>query len=223
MESNAQLETTSRETKFAMTIKEAWTKAREIYLRESGVKEGSEEWTFINDTKDSSQVIKIVTETWAHHNNRSMSSTPEPEPSGTSSSGVKRTTFSKLIGRKELKKVLRQPPSSAEGIQQSYVHERSNLMERLTGKHSKGKAVAETGQEITSRLQTVIDSDKIKAVVDAVVTFSDGLQSLVSVSEVVSLCYNTFLMSKWGPFASLALGCIRLFFKVNCYLRTLLI
>jgi hypothetical protein len=32
-------------------------------------------------------------------------------------------------------------------------------MERLTGEFSKGKAVAETGQEITSGLQAATDSD----------------------------------------------------------------
>jgi hypothetical protein len=215
MESNAKLEATSRETKFAVNIQKAWIKACEIYLSESGVKEGSEEWTFINETKDTSQIIAVITETWAHYNNPSTSTAPEPARSVTSSSGVKKTAFNRIFGRKEPRKVLLQPAPSAEGIQQSYVHERSDLMERLTGKKSKRKAAAETGQDITSQLKTIIDSDKLQTVVESVLKFSDGLQALVSVSEVVSLCYNKFLISKWGPFASLALGCIRLFFKVK--------
>jgi hypothetical protein len=79
------------------------------------VKEGSEEWMFINDTKDPSQIIEVVIETWAYHNNRSRSTTPEPVDYVTSSSVVKKTVFDKLIGRKEPRKILLQPAASAKG------------------------------------------------------------------------------------------------------------
>ena len=100
---------TSRKTKFAETIQKAWKKACEIYLRESGLKEGSAEWTFINDTNDPSQIVEVINETWAHHYTRSTTAGPEPAHYVSSSSAAKKTgfkavtnRFNKLIGRKGL-------------------------------------------------------------------------------------------------------------------------
>ena len=51
-------------------------------------------------------------------------------------------------------------------------------------------------------------------VVDAVLKFSNVLQNLVSLSELVSFCELPSLIIQWAPYASLALGSIRYFFKV---------
>lgn len=184
------LEARTGETKFAATIQKAWKKARDIYLKESGLKEDSEEWKFINDTDDPKQIIGIITETWAKYNT-STSTTAESTKSVTSSSDTKKTGwkagFNRVIGRKE--NVLVQP--SAIQNQQSYVDERSSRIEKLSGKHSKGKAIATAGLGITNQLQTIAadSSDNLKTVVDTVLKFSDSLQHLADISAVV--CFRS--------------------------------
>ena len=171
------LEARTRETKFAATIQKAWKKARDIYLKESGLKEDSEEWKFI---------IEVITETWAKYNSPT-SAAAAPTKVVTSFSNTKKTglkaVFNRVIRRKE--KVLAQP--SAIQNEQSYVDERSSRIEKLSGKHSKGKAIATTGLEITTQLQTIAadSSDKLKTIVDTVLKFSDSLQHLADISVVV--------------------------------------
>ena len=62
----------------------------------------------------------------------------------------------------------------------------------LSGKPSKGKDAVETGLEVTAQLQTLTESDKLMTLVETVMKFSDGLQSLASVSDVVSFGYNIY-------------------------------
>jgi hypothetical protein len=194
MDSNA-LEVTARETKFTVTIQKAWKKACDIYLEESGLNVDSEEWKFINNTKDPSQIIQVITETWTHYNTQSTTTATEPMQYATSSNSRKKTglkaTFKRVIGRKETGKILVEP--SAIPSQQSYVDECASRIEKLSGKHFKGKAIATTGLKITTQLQTIgYPSDNMKTVVDTVVKFANGLQSLADLSTVVRFPLNTF-------------------------------
>jgi hypothetical protein len=104
MESNT-FEIASQETKFAATIKKAWQKACDVYLKESSLKVDSEEWTFINDTKDPSQIIQVITETWPKHKSSTATATDSTEYVASSSSAKKtgrfQATFNSVIGRKE--------------------------------------------------------------------------------------------------------------------------
>jgi hypothetical protein len=188
MESNA-METTSSQTKFAATIQTAWGKACDIYLKESGLKVDSEEWKFIKDTKDPGQIIEVITNTWTHYTNQSTITTTAPTQYIAASSKPKkqtgfRATVNRMIGRKSTGNILVQSSAIQHG--QSHVDERSALVEKMSGKHSKGKAIATTGLEITTQLQSITNSDTLKTVVDTVVKFSDGLQQLADMSAVVS-------------------------------------
>lgn len=184
------MEATSNQTKFAATIQKAWEKACDIYLKESGLKADSEEWKFIKDTKNPHQIIEVITNTWTHYTKQSTTTTTEPTQHIASSSKVKKetgfkATFNRVIGRKPTGKILVQ--SSAIQHHQSHVDERSALVEKISGKRSKGKAIATTGLEITTQLQTITNSDTLKTVVDTVVKFSGGLQQLADMSAVVTL------------------------------------
>jgi Cft2 family RNA processing exonuclease len=190
MESNT-FETASQETKFAATIKKAWQRACDIYLKESGLKVDSEEWAFIIDTKDPSQLIQVITETRAKHNSSTVTATDSTQYVASSSSAKKtgrfKATFNSVIGRKESGRILVKP--SAIQTQHSYVDERSSRIEKLSGKPSKSKAIATTGLEVTTQVQGLVDSEKLKNVVDTVLKFSDGLQRLADISAVV--CFHS--------------------------------
>ena len=213
-----------RKAEFAAAIEEGWKKACETYLSESGLKEDSEEWKFIKETKHFSQITDIINETWADYNNPAGCDSSEPAHFVTASShdvktigfkAIVKSRFNKIIGRKESGKIFLQPQSSRSSIQPSYVDERLQLEQKLSGKPSKGQHVIETGLHITDQVEAMNGSQKLKIVVETVLKFSNNLETLVSGLELVSSCQQASLISKWAPYVSLALGCIRYFFKVK--------
>ena len=203
-------------TKFATAIENGWKKAREVYLNESGLKEDSQEWKYIMETQHFSQIEEVLNETWAQYNNstnRDSSETAQFVTPCVKSTGLK-ARLNKLVGRKESGQILRKPESSGVTPQQSDVDLRIQLEQKLSGKHSNLGKVVDVGQQIADKVQATTGSEILKTLVDTVLNFSNNLQSLVGISELVSFCYYTCLTLKWGPYATLALGCIRFFFKV---------
>jgi hypothetical protein len=185
----------SPQTKFAATIKAAWKEARTIYLTESGLKEDTEEWKFINETKQFSQIAEVVNETWAQYNNpagcassgrasRFATSSPHSIEKTGVRAGLKRR-FKKALGIKESGEILLQPQSSATSVDSSYIDEPSRLEQKLSGKPSKGRNAAEMGLQLTAQVQAMEGSEKIKAVVSSVLSLTDSLQPLVSASDLV--------------------------------------
>jgi hypothetical protein len=177
-------------TKFAIAIENGWKKARETYLHESGLKEDSQEWKYIMETQHFSQIQEVLEETWAQHNNPTNRDSSEKAQFVTPSvknTGLK-VRFNKFIGRKESGKILRKPKSSGATPQQSDVDLRIQLEQKLAGKHSDLGKVVDVGQQIGDKAQATTGSEILKSLVDSVLNFSNNLQSLVGISELVNFC-----------------------------------
>ena len=136
---------------FAAAIEEGWRKACETYLSESGLKDDSEEWKFITETKHLSQIADIVNETWANYNHPVGDGSSESINFVTTSSHNVKTTglkavvkrrFNKIVGRKESGKIFLQPQSSRSSIQPSYVDERIQLEQKLSGGPFKNRVLS---------------------------------------------------------------------------------
>ena len=185
-------------TEFAVTMEKAWREACTMYLSESGLTEDSAEWTFIMETERFSQILDVVNETWANFNNpvgHASSSGPASSPQFVTSSPrgkkidfvakVKRG-FNITIGRKESGNIFLQPQFRAATIEPSYIDQHLQLEKKLSGRHSKGRNAAEMGLQLTDQIKATGVSENMKTVVGTVMKFTDGLQSLVSVSDLVS-------------------------------------
>ena len=80
-------------------------------------------------------------------------------------------------------------PLSGDRTLHRVIDDKANLQQKLSAKLSKRKEFAETGLGITEQIGTISESDNLKTIVEAVIKFSNGLQSLASVSQVVRLLY----------------------------------
>lgn len=186
-------------TGFALTMEKAWREACTTYLTESGLKEDSEEWIFIMETEHFSQIIDVVNETWADYNNPvgQASSAPASSPQFVITSSthigkkidfkakVKRG-FNRAFGKKESGKIFLQPQFSPTAIEPSYIDQHLQLEKKLSGRPSSARNAIEMGLQLTDQTRTMERSENIKTVVATVLQFTDGLHSLVSVSELVS-------------------------------------
>ena len=189
MESNS-VETKPRKTKFATAIENAWKKARETYLSESGLRENSEEWKYIMETNDFSQVEEVINETWAKYNNPSGGVSPEPaQPvkSTVKKRGLK-ARLTKLISRKESGKIYVQPEPKGVVSQGFNIESRLQLEQKLLGRSSKGGNIIDAGLQIADKVHAVTRSEKLKTVVNVTLKFSNSLQRLTGISEVVNFC-----------------------------------
>jgi hypothetical protein len=184
------------QTKFEAIITAAWKEARTIYLKESGLKEDSEEWKFINETKQFSQITEVVNETWAHYNNpvacassghasRFATSSPHRVEKPGVRARLKRR-FKKALDIKESGEIFQQSQSDATSVDSSYIDEPSRLEQKLSGKPFKGRDATEMGLQLTAQVQAIEGSEKIKTVVSCVLGLTDSLQPLVSASDLVS-------------------------------------
>jgi hypothetical protein len=183
---------------FAATMEDAWKEACNTYLTESGLEKDSEEWKFIMETKESSQIIQVINATWANYNNPvaaadSAGHVSSPQFVTSSSPAAKKDGlkarvkhgFNKMLGRKESGKILRQPEQSTTVNQPSYM-ERLQFEQKVSGKPSKVRDATEAGLQLTEAVEAMNGSESIKTVVDCVLKFSNGLQPLVTLSDTVN-------------------------------------
>lgn len=217
---------TERKAKFEKTMEEAWKKACQIYLKESGLDEDSHEWKAILTTHSSQEVIDILNETWekrkSHPEDDSQfvgSSMPKSKTKGFKAS-IKRVS-NPVIGRKESGHILRQPAADTNDASQSDIDKRTDLKQKLSGKPPKGKGLVDAGEEGINTILSVTKSDALKTIVDQVEKFSGVLQDLASLSQVVILPFFCVSYGKVAPYAPIALGCIRMFFKVTLLISRL--
>jgi hypothetical protein len=89
------MEASTREA-FQPIIRKAWEKVLGIYFKESGLKVGSDEWTFINEQRRPRQAIEVI----AQSTTTALESTRKAKKTGF------RATFNRAIGRKETGKIL---------------------------------------------------------------------------------------------------------------------
>src|SRR5271154_701365 len=200
-----------RKAKFEKTMEEAWRKACQIYLKESGLDEDSQEWRAILATKSSQEVSDILIETWEKRKRRSEndsqfvgSSTPETKTKGIKAS-FKRVS-NRLIGRKESGHILRQPAADTNDASQSDIDKRSDLKQKLSGKPPKGKGLIDAGEEGINTVLSVCKSDALKTIVDQVEKFSGALQNLASLSQVVSLPISLHVLWLGGTVCTCCFG-----------------
>lgn len=173
------------------SIKDDWNKASETYLSESGLKEDSEEWKYIKETQTSSQIVEVINATWAHYNNPSGRSPSEPVQFVTSTPSVKnagfragvKRKFNKLIGKKESGKIFVRPAETE--VQPAYIDHRLQLEQNLSGKPSTARKAIDVGLQLTDHIQTAAGSEKIKMMVNTVLKFSNQLQTLITISDLV--------------------------------------
>jgi len=193
MSSNAIVQTARDEGKFAMDIRDGWEKARQVYLSESGIKEDSEEWKFIMQTKQFSEIVDVLNETWAHHyNNPSVTTSETPSPQFVTPP-PKKTGFKavagklkKRLGIKPSGEILLQPGSKTRSTS-SYVDSRLELEQQLSGKPSTTHQAIDQGLQIADTIQNVTGSEKSKEVVNLILKYSEFLQTLAGVSELVHI------------------------------------
>ena len=170
-----------RYNKFSVAIQNGWQKACELYLSESGLKMDSEEWKFIMETKNVSQLIEVINETWG---DRSSGSTQFATSSAHASVGFRanlKIKVNKFIGIKESGRIFLQSKSTEITSTSSYIEERLQLEKQVSGKPLKGKKLVTTGIQITDQIQA-----SIKIAVEVVSKFSDNLQGVVGLLGVVN-------------------------------------
>jgi len=194
------------ETKFAKSIAEGWKRACETYLKESGLKDNSEEWKYIDETKNFSQnfsqIIEVLNATWAHYNSPSdgaqfiVSQTPSVKHGGFRA-GVKRK-FNQLIGRKETGKIFVQPETKVQPV-----YDRLQLEQKLLGKQSSVQDTIDTALQTIDQISNLEGSETIKTVVHTVVEFANILQPLATMSDLVG-SLKSYLTLQVAPYASFA-------------------
>jgi hypothetical protein len=213
------------ETKFATSIKNGWKKACETYLNESDLKEGSEEWKYIMETQRFSQINEVINETWAHYNNPiDHASTPQfvtPSFKTTGYKTIKRKVM-KAVGIKESGKIFLQPDSSAP-LKTSDVDARIRLEQKLSAKPSEGRKVVDVGLQITDQVQAMGESEKLKTVVGVVLKFSNSLESLVGVSQLVICLLNYMSNDEVGAICFACFGWYSILFQSKFRASSLLI
>ena len=77
------------------------------------------------------------------------------------------------------------PLLSGDRTSHRIIDDKVNLQQKLSAKLSKGKEFVETGLGVTEQIGTISESENMKTIVEAVVKFSNGPQSLASVLQVV--------------------------------------
>jgi hypothetical protein len=181
-----------RKAKFEKTMAEAWKKACQIYLKESGLDEDSHEWKAILATESSQDVIDILNETWekwkSHSDDDSQfvgSSMPKSKTKGFKA--LIKPVFNRVIDRKESGRILRQPAVNTNDASQSDIDKRTKLKQKLSRNPPKGKGLVDAGEEGINTILSVTKSDALKTIVDQVEKFSGVLQDLASLSQVVIL------------------------------------
>ena len=198
----------SHNGKFVKDIARAWEEVRQRYLDESGLKKSSTEWTFIEETKDVSQVIQVITEIWVHHQNpveqaqRSSEFVPAPLPTVGKVGRIKRFG-NKFRSPKDSKNVLRQPQVRPGVDNLSTVEKRVQLEKLPSDKLSPARDVAGMGLQLTDQLYSIKRAGIAKPIVEAVLKLTDALKPFATAADLVS------------PYVSFALGCIRFFFQVT--------
>ena len=174
----------ARQAKFQQAITKAWEEACQLYLKESRLDNNSAEWKFILDTNDAQQVIHVLTETWAMRSSKDDTLFVGSPPKNRGVMARATQKVARSIGRRESGRILRQPADGA-NTPQSTIDERSELKQRLSGNPPKGKAAVDSGAELTDVVLAASQSDTLKTIVDGIEKFSDALQNLVSISQVV--------------------------------------
>jgi hypothetical protein len=194
---------TEGKARFATTMEEAWKNACQIYLKESGLDEESEEWKAILATKSSEDVVDILKETWekrkSHVEDGSHfvgSSTPDSKKTGFKVS-LKRVS-NRLIGRKQEGRILRLRTADKNDVSQSNIDKRADLKLKLSGKTPKGKGVLDAGEEGIDKFLSASQSDALKTVIDRVEKFSGALQNVASLCQPVITPISS-LIFRWHP------------------------
>jgi len=152
MELNAtavQVDAEPHKIEFAVTIEKAWKEACRMYLSESGLKEDSEEWIFIMKTKNFSQIMEVLIETWANYNHpighatSGSASSPQFVVSSTHS-GEKinfkakvKHDFNRTFDRKESGKIFLQLQFNMIVIEFFYIDQHVKLEKKLFNNHFK--------------------------------------------------------------------------------------
>ena len=204
---------TGRKAKFEKTIEEAWKKACQTYLKESGLDEDSPEWKAILATKCSQEVIDILNETWGNRKSHfkddsqfvGSSTTPDSKTPKGFRASLKRVS-NRFIGRKDPGHILRLPAADKNAASQSVIDKRVDLKQKLSGKPPKGKGLVDAGAEGINIISSASQSDALKTIVDQVESFSGALQDLVSLCQPVTLPIFLHLLRLGGTVCTYCFG-----------------